>query len=119
MGRPPCKRCGKGGPEARFFDSWPEVCTTCRTAHQRAYYVANRDKYITQAAAYRDAQRTRISAASAVAYAIRMGQLEPEPCFTCGRLKAEAHHASYARDMWLMVTWLCRSCHRQVHQEAA
>jgi len=50
----------------------------------------------------------------AVGNAVRDGRLVPLPCFVCGG-KAEAHHASYAPGMELVVMWLCQYHHQQCH----
>lgn len=52
----------------------------------------------------------------AVGNALRDGKIDPQPCFTCGSTKVEAHHASYSSDMKLCVTWLCREHHREIHR---
>jgi hypothetical protein len=59
----------------------------------------------------------RKQAATAVANAIRDGKLErPDNCEFCGKeCKPHAHHSSYAKDMQLLVTWLCISCHKETH----
>jgi hypothetical protein len=113
----PCKRCGT--TTGTFHDSWPEICAECRRAHQRTYYASNQAKYVDSVRRYQHANPASVKAARAVRVAVRNGVLDPTPCFTCGAEKTEAHHASYSPDMWLAVLWLCRSCHRQVHQEAA
>lgn len=66
-----------------------------------AWYVRNQDKA--------KAQR-------AVNHAIRDGKLVTMLCWVCGE-KAEAHHASYAEDARLDVTWLCRGHHKEVHRK--
>ena len=45
--------------------------------------------------------------------AIEKGILIKGPCSKCGKSKAEAHHKDYLKP--LMVVWLCRDCHREVH----
>jgi len=59
--------------------------------------------------------KARQSAKNAVKYAIKMGKLMKEPCFICGEEKSVAHHSSYARDMRLVVTWLCTQHHNEIH----
>lgn len=49
----------------------------------------------------------------ATASGIRRGLIKPQACEVCGAEKAEAHHDDYHRP--LVVTWLCREHHRQVH----
>jgi hypothetical protein len=63
-----------------------------------------------------DFERVRRAAMKAVSRARRQGELKPTPCARCGSDDyVEAHHESYAREDWLHVTWLCRSCHDDQH----
>lgn len=57
-------------------------------------------------------------ATTKVSNATRDGRLKRETsCFCCGSDKyVQAHHASYDEDMWLVVTWLCASCHQTLHK---
>jgi ribosomal protein S27AE len=52
-------------------------------------------------------------AEDAVYYAKKTGKLIPQPCQICGAIKTEAHHKDYSKP--LSVTWLCKRCHRLVH----
>lgn len=45
----------------------------------------------------------------------RRGKLTPQPCLKCGSLKVEKHHPDYSKP--LEVVWLCRPCHRRLHEE--
>jgi len=55
----------------------------------------------------------RYKAEQAVRDAKRNGTLIPQPCVVCGSTKTEAHHKDYSRP--LDVTWLCKHCHRLLH----
>ena len=57
-------------------------------------------------------------ATSSVSNAVRDGRLKREThCFCCGSARhVQAHHSSYDTDMWLVVTWLCASCHQTLHK---
>ena len=46
---------------------------------------------------------------------LRRGLVQPQPCEVCGEAKAEAHHPDY--DCPLVVQWLCRVHHKQVHAQ--
>lgn len=59
--------------------------------------------------------KLRLSAKSAVRYALKTGKIMKLPCFVCGDLNVEAHHPSYAKDMRLSVVWLCSFHHNQIH----
>jgi hypothetical protein len=54
----------------------------------------------------------------ALGNAVRDGKVVKIPyCQWCGSAKkVDGHHASYAEDMWLCVTWLCRGCHIKLHK---
>lgn len=58
------------------------------------------------------------AAATKVGNAIRDGKLpRGTVCEHCGSSKhIHAHHSSYSVDMWLVVTWLCASCHSTLHR---
>jgi hypothetical protein len=55
-----------------------------------------------------------------VSNALRDNRLKrADACEYCGSQdKLNGHHASYAEDMWLCVTWLCVPCHQLTHNEA-
>ena len=59
--------------------------------------------------------KARQAAKNAVKYAVKTGKLVKEPCFMCGSEQSMAHHASYAADMRLAVTWLCDEHHNEIH----
>ena len=59
--------------------------------------------------------KARMAAKNAVKYALKVGKLIKEPCWICGEIMSEAHHPSYANDMRLAVTWLCKIHHNQIH----
>lgn len=56
----------------------------------------------------------KVAARSAVSKAIKTGALLRQPCEICGKSPADAHHPDYAKP--LMVTWLCRTHHREEHE---
>lgn len=66
-----------------------------------------------------ESEREKMRARSAVATAIAAGRLVRLPC-ACGETRTEGHHfLGYARENWLKVKWLCRSCHNREHGRAA
>lgn len=71
---------------------------------------------LTKAAVLKNPEKKR--ATSAVSNAVRDGRLtKPCVCEHCGSSeKIQAHHSSYAKEMWLVVTWLCSRCHGAVHR---
>jgi hypothetical protein len=60
----------------------------------------------------------RYKANYTIANGIRDSRItRPCNCEFCGKeCKPQAHHSSYSEDMWLLVTWLCTSCHGEVHR---
>jgi hypothetical protein len=48
--------------------------------------------------------------------AVRAGLVKRLPCEVCGSHKSEAHHPHYGAP--LLVTWLCRPHHMQIHKQA-
>jgi ribosomal protein S27AE len=65
--------------------------------------------------AWRSEDKRRAKCHSAVARAIRSGELNRLPCVRCGEVKSLAHHEDY--DEPLNVMWLCQPCHKQRHKE--
>lgn len=62
---------------------------------------------------YYELHPERYRAEQAVRNAKRNGTLISQPCAICGAIKTECHHKDY--DKPLDVTWLCKHCHRLVH----
>ena len=58
-------------------------------------------------------------ATTSVSSAVKCNRLEKSNyCFCCGSQEhVHGHHSSYSEDMWLMVTWLCASCHSRLHAD--
>lgn len=69
------------------------------------------DEVDAESSAYQSSEKVR--ARKAVGNALASGRLQKAPCVTCGSDKAEAHHDDYGNK--LVVTWLCRPCHKAVH----
>jgi ribosomal protein S27AE len=63
--------------------------------------------------AWREEDKRRTKAHSAVARAIRSGALIRQSCESCGNKSSVAHHDDY--DQPLAVRWLCQSCHKHHH----
>ncbi len=65
--------------------------------------------------AWREEDRRRQRAHSAVRFAIVNGHIVRQPCIRCGEQKSVAHHEDY--DKPLDVVWLCQPCHAKRHKE--
>ena len=48
-------------------------------------------------------------------YAIKRGDLVPQPCEVCGKERVDAHHPDYDKPMDVM--WLCRKHHKDIHRK--
>lgn len=79
----------------------------------RAHRQRHPDRLRARQRAYREANREKIRARAAVARAVARGDLERQPCETCGA-RAEAHHDDYSRP--LDVRWLCPIHHAEHHR---
>ena len=85
---------------------------------QRKYRQKNRDRIREKRKVYERENPEKIRAQKAVGRAIRSGKLtRPDFCEACGAQpgRLEGHHSSYDRDRWLDVIWLCRKCHKFLH----
>ena len=89
--------------------------------YYREYDRERAKNYVRQQAAYeiskawREADTRRIVCHSAVARAVKSGDLVRQPCVRCQNEKSLAHHEDY--DKPLEVFWLCQPCHKQRHKE--
>ena len=63
--------------------------------------------------AWREEDKRRTRAHSAVARAVRSGRLIRKPCESCNNPNSVAHHDDYSKP--LAVRWLCQACHKQHH----
>lgn len=102
--RPPKPKLSPAEREARTRATWAK------------YRMANKERLRQALLEYRAINKHRRAAQSAVQTAIKSGRLKRQVCELCGAV-GEAHHASYAKEAWLDVTWLCRTHHSQLHAE--
>ena len=78
----------------------------------------NPDKHRAMQVDWQQRNPEKHAARKAVRQALYDGKLIRQPCWICGNPNTDAHHASYAPDMRLHVTWLCRLHHREIHKRA-
>ena len=97
----PCTRC-----ETRIRRPGQRYCRACHAESMRR----TRPKHFELT----DEQRKRANARSYPHVYIKRGKLKREPCKVCGAAKAQMHHEDYSKP--LAVTWLCRSCHLELHR---
>ena len=127
-----CRQCIR---EAHHIYRQTPECKILRrlVARKRAInpeHKANRKKYVrdpVKVRAYRKVYKERhkhdkyksdkVKARYAVNLALYYNLIQkPSTCQKCGISdKLQAHHASYAREDWLKVEWLCVPCHRHLH----
>lgn len=136
-----CSKCQETRPVAEFHrnrtkpDGLSTECKPCvlnkvrtysaahvaeRSAYHKEWRVRNRETFRAITSASTKAYPEKNAIRKRFAAAVRAGKIEkPVGCWHCGAPNPEGHHASYDRDMWNVVTWLCRACHRQCHKKAA
>lgn len=133
-----CFKCSAIKPLTEFYkhdrmaDGHLNKCKECNKSDVQKNRLNNLDYYRTydrergkldhrvqlateQTKKWRAQDKRRSVAHSAVARAIRSGDLVRKPCERCLAEKTEAHHEDY--DKPLDVMWLCTPCHKQRHKE--
>ncbi|KKM01346.1 hypothetical protein LCGC14_1795390 [marine sediment metagenome] len=110
--RPRCKECSKA--EARLYNKNGYYRNYLREYYKRPEAREQRKKRMIE---YRTRPAVRIKnlARWFVNHEIRSGRLNRQPCAFCGEEQGEAHHKDYTQP--LMIVWLCKACHHQVHIE--
>lgn len=136
-----CFKCGENKQLSAFYkhegmlDGHLNKCKECSKKDVRKnrrsnidYYMEyDKQKYLKKPDKQRRSsyqlERNKISpnkkrATSAINNAVRDRKMfRPNVCEFCGKLcKPHAHHSSYSEDMFLLVTWLCASCHLTLHK---
>ena len=86
-----------------------------KAEYQRKWRQNNTDNQTLYKKEWREKNIAKNAAHLAVHHALEDGKLLKQLCWICGEQKSEAHHASYAEDMRLCVTWLCRKHHKEAH----
>jgi hypothetical protein len=76
-------------------------------AHKQSHALAN--------PRYRQKNKEKYAAHTAVANALKSGELSRSPCVICGDTKSEGHHEDYS--LPLDVTWLCDTHHKARHRQ--
>lgn len=113
-----CPDCGESdlaafAPDRSRKDGLSHYCRPCRNARQRQW-----NKTPAGIACRKDLYWHFPAMAKARVYvhrAVKCGLLvRPDRCADCGTVgRVEGHHfLGYAKEHWLDVRWLCRSCHR-------
>ncbi len=129
-----CRPCRAAYTRAKLATATPEQ-KAAKKAYMAQWLSANRDKvraqqhewlarriasepnYIENRKRRLVVDPTRTLASACVRRAIYRGHIKRMQCWVCGDPKSVGHHASYARDAWLDVVWLCRSHHKLLHEQ--
>lgn len=107
-------RSDKGRKKRREYNQLPQ---TKASKDRYANSKEGREKKRTYAIAHKAKFPEKYQAKSAVGTAVANGSLiRPDKCSLCdNRGVIHGHHESYAREHWLDIVWVCRSCHRNIH----
>lgn len=119
-----CSDCGGTedfGVDRSRPDSQSVYCRPCKAKRTKDWRGS-----VDDAGRQRDAyhaniadNRRKAAARAAVRRAVKRGNVaRASECAYCGRTKnLEMHHyLGYAREHWLTVRWVCRSCHQVDHR---
>ena len=93
--------------ELRDSENGKAVASAWRASERGKEVMRNR------AAKWAAKNKDKYKAGYLLSNAIRDKRLERQPCRLCGNPNGEGHHISY--DKPLVVDWLCKSCHMDVH----
>ncbi len=112
-------RASERGKEVRRKEAINSRLSGKKQVRQKKYDATEKGKLVAKnyyQSRYKTLEgRLRESAKNAVKYAIKTGKLVKQPCFICGSEESVAHHSSYAKNMRLVVTWLCTPHHNEIH----
>ena len=107
-----CKSCTKKDANKHRFENLEKIREYDRNRAKEKERIA---ATVATTRAWRSEDSRRQKAHTAVAKALRKGELLRQPCEMCGEVKSVAHHDDY--DFPLDVMWLCQPCHKQRHKE--
>ena len=81
--------------------------------YQRKKRKENPEWKLADTLAYMKKYPEKTNARRKVAYAVKLGKLQKEPCRDCGKEYVHAHHPDYSKP--LDVIWLCAVHHKLEH----
>lgn len=134
-----CFKCGRDLPLTEYYrhprtaDGRLGKCKSCAKADVAAYREGNLEvvkkrnldwsrtpngRALQKRTVSRRTQEhpERVKAVWMVNNAVKWGHMKKHPCFVCGEIKTQGHHADYSRP--LDVVWLCKKHHVETHQLA-
>lgn len=135
-----CSRCEEWKRRSKFYNAnrgpsgLSSACRKCKGKYLRKRRIMHRDRlnkkrrdhYQKNKVSILSKDRNRRAlcpdrdrAKAAVKYAVEMGRItKAAECEMCGSLHdIQGHHDSYDKDRWLVVIWLCGSCHVWLHYQ--
>lgn len=95
------------------YRSNPAVIERHRISHLR-YKAANPEVLKVNRDAWKQRNKHKIAAHTAIGNAVAAGKVTRLPCW-CGNPKSEGHHEDYTKP--LEVIWLCRKHHAEAHRK--
>lgn len=84
-----------------------KYCLKCHAAYMRRWRPKHSD--------LTPEQRRKANCRAYANVYLNRGKLEKLPCEKCGDPESQMHHDDYSKP--LDVTWLCRPCHLELHQD--
>jgi len=107
-----CKECTKKDAHTHRENNIDKIREYDRNRSKLAHRISQNTEINR---AWREEDKRRHRAHSAVRRAILNGVLVRQQCERCGNPKSVAHHEDY--DKQLDVMWLCQPCHKDRHKE--
>ena len=107
-----CKQCTRDRVTARRAENIDAVRAYDRKRGKEKHRIK---QSVEMSRRWRSEDSRRAAAHSAVARAVRSGELVKKPCERCGSENSLAHHENYDRK--LDVKWLCQPHHKQRHKD--
>lgn len=107
-----CKRCTRADVSSNYRKRKPQYASyEMRRSASPSRKAAKAEYQKRHRAKHPEKNRAR----QRVAYALRAGLLQRQPCERCGSVKSQAHHPDHSRP--LDVQWLCVVHHREAERQ--
>ena len=82
------------------------TCLSCHARYQREHRKTHK---------LSPAQKKKEIARAYTKVYLKRGKITKENCSVCGDLNSQIHHLNY--DKPLLIQWLCRPCHLNMHKQ--
>lgn len=92
------------------------TCNICNTKKAKKYRVKSKEIISRAVNKYESQNRDKVKAWRKVKSATTSNKIsKPKSCQVCGKCaRLDAHHNDYTKS--LEVVWVCRKCHKKIHQ---